>query len=72
MGSFLWENLFCILSCIGNHMIFDGFSGFVFHYFASSLHPLLLIEHRCSWTGRSAVEVNVESERFTVVCSRCR
>ena len=27
---------------------------------------------RCKWTGRSAVEVNIENERFTVVCSRCR
>ena len=27
---------------------------------------------RCKWSGRGAVEVNVENERFTVVCSRCR
>ena len=27
---------------------------------------------RCKWTGRSAVGVNYENERFTVVCSRCR
>ena len=27
---------------------------------------------RCKWTGRSAVEVNIENERFAVVCSRCR
>ena len=27
---------------------------------------------RCKWTARSAVEVNIENERFTVVCSRCR
>jgi len=26
----------------------------------------------CKWTARSAVEVNVDNERFTVVCSRCR
>ena len=25
---------------------------------------------RCKWTGRSAAEVNIENERFTVVCSR--
>ena len=24
---------------------------------------------RCKWTGGSAVEVNIENERFTVVCS---
>ena len=38
---------------------------------ASSSHPLLLTEH-AAWTGRSAVERNVENERFSVVCSRCR
>ena len=27
---------------------------------------------RCKWTGRSAVEVNIENERLTVACSRCR
>ena len=26
----------------------------------------------CKWTGRSAVGVNTENERATVVCSRCR
>ena len=27
----------------------------------------------CKWTSiRRAIEVNVESERFTVVCSHCR
>ena len=26
----------------------------------------------CKWTGRSAVEVNRENERFTVVRLRCR
>ena len=25
----------------------------------------------CKWTGRRAIEVNVEDERFTVVCSLC-
>jgi len=25
---------------------------------------------RCKWTGRSAVKVNMENERFTIVCSR--
>ena len=34
---------------------------------ASSSHPLLLTDH----AGGSAVEVNIENERFTVVCSRC-
>ena len=24
---------------------------------------------RCKWTGRSAVEVHTENERFSVVCS---
>ena len=27
---------------------------------------------RRKWIGRSAVEVNRENERFTVLCSRCR
>ena len=27
---------------------------------------------RYRWTGRSIVELNIENERFTVVCSRCR
>ena len=27
---------------------------------------------RCKWTGRGAVEVNIENERFTVVCSHSR
>ena len=27
---------------------------------------------RCKWTARSAVAVNIEKERFAVVCSRCR
>jgi len=27
---------------------------------------------RGKWTGRSAVEGNIENERFAVVCSRCR
>ena len=26
---------------------------------------------RFKWTGRSAVEVNIENKRITVVCSRC-
>ena len=34
---------------------------------ASSLHHLLLTEHAArKWTGRSAVEVSIEDERFTV------
>ena len=41
--------------------------------FASSSYPLFLTEHAGNaWTGRSAVEVNTENERFAVVCSRCR
>ena len=27
---------------------------------------------RCKWTGRSAVDENVESDSFTVECSRFR
>ena len=27
---------------------------------------------RCKWTGKSAVEVNIENERLAVVCSPCR
>ena len=38
---------------------------------ASSPNPLLLTEHTGNWTGRSAIEVNVENERFIVVSSRC-
>ena len=26
----------------------------------------------CKGTGRSAVEINIENERFSVMCSRCR
>ena len=38
---------------------------------ASSSQSLLLSHRaRCKWTGRSAVEVNIENERFTVVWSR--
>ena len=37
----------------------------------SSSHPLLLTE-QCNCTGRSVVGLNVENERFTVACSRCR
>ena len=29
-------------------------------------------EHAAKSTGRSAVEVNIENERFPVMCSRCR
>ena len=35
---------------------------------ASSSNPLLFERARSKWTGRSAFEVNVENERFTVVC----
>ena len=40
-------------------------------FIPSSSHPLLLKEHAAKWTGRSAVELNVEDERFTVMWSRC-
>ena len=34
------------------------------------LNSLLLTEHAaCKWTGGGAVEVNIENERITVVCS---
>ena len=36
-------------------------------------HPfVLLTEHAAKWTGRSAVAVNIDNEKFTVICSRCR
>ena len=32
-----------------------------------------IVDRACyNWTGRIAVEVNKENERFTVVCSHCR
>ena len=39
-----------------------------------SLLPCILYSdgERCKWTGRSAVEVNIGKERFTVVYSGCR
>ena len=40
---------------------------------SSSLHPLLLTEQAaCKWTDSSAVVVDIENERFTVMCLRCR
>ena len=39
---------------------------------SSCVRSLLLTEHVANWTSRSAVEGNVENERFTVVFSRCR
>ena len=32
-----------------------------------SFHPLLTEHAACKWTGRGAVEVNIENERFNVV-----
>ena len=47
-------------------------NGAYFVVIASSSHPLLIVDGaRFKWTGRSVVEVNVDDERFTVVCSRC-
>ena len=31
-----------------------------------------VVKVRCKWTGGSTVEVNIEIEKFTVVCSLCR
>ena len=45
-------------------------NGDYFVIFASSSHPLLLIEHASNGLIE-AIEVNIESERFTVGCSRC-
>ena len=39
----------------------------IFFIIASSSHPVLLTEHSAKSTGRSAVEVNIENERFTVM-----
>ena len=36
------------------------------------LAPFIVDRAHCKWTGISAVQVNYENERFTVVCSRCR
>jgi len=37
------------------------------------LHRIFIDDRsRCKRTGRSAVEVNIENEKFAVVCSRCR
>ena len=38
----------------------------IFFLIASSSHPLLT-EHFSKSSGRSAVEVNIENERFTVM-----
>ena len=46
-------------------------NGDYFVIYASSSYPIV-DRARCKWTGRSAIEVNIENERFTVVCSRCR
>ena len=39
---------------------------------AFSSYPLFVDHARCNWTSRSSVEVNIENERFTTVCSRGR
>ena len=37
------------------------------------LLPFLIVDKlRYRWTGRSAVVLNRENERFTIVCLRCR
>ena len=36
------------------------------------LASFIIDRARCEWTGRSAIEVNIENERFTVVSSRSR
>ena len=46
--------------------------GDYFVIIASSSHPLLLTEHAANGLVEGAVEVNIDNERFTVVCSRCR
>ena len=44
-----------------------------FVIFSSFVLAFYTVENVCyKWTERSAVEVNIENERFTVVCSRCR
>ena len=48
-------------------------TGDYFVIVASSPHPCLLTDRaRCKWAGRSAFAVNLDNERFTVQCSRCR
>ena len=39
---------------------------------SSILDSLIVHRARCEWTGTSVIEVNIENERFTVVCLRCR
>ena len=38
---------------------------------SSSVASFIVDRARCKWSGRRAIEVNIENERFTV-CSRCR
>ena len=61
----------CSNDGIGNENKHTG-NGAYFVVIASSSHPLLVVDRaRFKWTGRSVFEVNVDNERFTVVCSRC-
>ena len=41
-------------------------NGDYFVIIASSSHSFIVDRARCKWTGRSVVEVNTESESFTV------
>ena len=41
-------------------------------YFMIIPSSFIIDRARCEWTGRSAVEVNVDNKRFIVVCSLCR
>ena len=36
------------------------------------LASFIVYSARCKGTGRSVVEIDIENERFYVVCSRCR
>ena len=47
-------------------------NGGYFRNYCFFLASFIVDRARCKWTGRSAVEQNIENERFTVVCSRCR
>ena len=39
---------------------------------SSSVASFIVDRARSKWTAGSAVEINIENERFTVVCSRRR
>ena len=47
-------------------------NGGYFRNYCFFLASFLVDRARCKWTGRSAVEQNIENERFTVLCPRCR